>query len=170
MDSRDTAQFEGWAWWHFQLSVLGRKGMWVWTMACWEPSSLPSLVEVGWGTSSQEQAVALAEGDLDMRGDRDNVGNEGNFPRERGKRRKRSLSAQIIIKPGVVIYGRQAGSSGLHLPSRLHPWCPQRPAGGGGGEASGRRPAPKLCFVSWGQSPSVCRALMSAIWGDLTEQ
>lgn len=63
----------------------------------------------------------MAEVDLDLRGDRDLVGNEGNFPRERGKRRKRSLSAQIIIKLGVVIYGRQAGSSGLHRPSRLSP-------------------------------------------------
>lgn len=49
----------------------------------------------------------MAQVDLDLRGDWDLVGNEGNFPRERGKRRKRSLSAQIIIKLGVVIYGRQ---------------------------------------------------------------
>lgn len=88
------------------------------------PSSPPSPVKVGRGSWLRRVGGDVAQVDLDMRGDQGNVGNEGNFPRERGKRRKRSLSAQIIIKPGVVIYGGQAGSSGLHCPSRLGPPVP----------------------------------------------
>lgn len=55
------------------------------------------------GARSEKRAAALAAADLDTRGDWGNVGNEGNFPRERGKKGKRSLSAQIIIQPGVAI-------------------------------------------------------------------
>lgn len=107
--------------------------------------SPPSPVKSAEGVSSEERAAA-AEVDLDTRGDWDNVGNEGNFPRERGKRRKRSLSAQIIIQPGAVIYGRQAGSSGqLHRPSRPSPLHPGDPLVGEGREAGHTQTVPMSC-------------------------
>ena len=150
-------QLRGWAWWRFQLAFPGRSDL-GWNNSIPVASTLvrPSPPSLRGSRPPREAGCGVAEVDLDMRGDWDNVGNEGNVPRERGKRRERSLSASIIIKHGVVIYGQQAGSSGLCRPSPLSPSCPRRPAGGGGREASGRRPAPRPCFVSWGQSPSVC--------------
>lgn len=90
----------------------------------------------------------LAEVDLDIQGDWDNVGNEGNFPRERGKRRKRSLSAQIIIKPGVVIYGYgRAPLAGSTAPPASVLCTPETRRWGSSEASTPARP------VSRGQSP-----------------
>lgn len=107
--------------------------------------------------SSEEQAAALPEADLDIWGDRDNVGNEGNFPRGRGKRRKRSLSAQIIIKPGGLIYGRRAGSSGLAAPSCLSPLCPGDPLVGEAVRLAGAAQHPSSSLFPGDRAPLCAR-------------
>lgn len=117
-------------WWRFRPSFLGQERNWgsndrLLGASTFGHPSLPSRS----GSRPREPAgragCGVAEVGLDMRGDGDNVGNEGNFPRERGKRRERSLSAQIIIKHGSVIYGERAGSSGLCAPPVAVPCAPE---------------------------------------------
>ncbi|XP_054551945.1 uncharacterized protein LOC129145924 [Talpa occidentalis] len=87
-------------------------------------------------------------------------------PQGRGEKRG-ELKCPDRHEACAVIYG---GRRAL-WPAPPPPPSPPRPGDtrGAGREASRRHPAPKLCFVSWEQSPSVCRALPARIWGDLVE-